>query len=167
VPPVPERSPGWTLALQVAPGLKDAPSQVWCRRWVAAALAAARHRSAGAITVRLVGSREGTRLNEGFRRKAGPTNVLAFPGNAPRLPGLPRHLGDLAICLPVVRREARAQGKTLRQHLAHLLVHGTLHLLGHTHDGARDARRMEGLETRILLAAGLPDPYATVAAGSR
>ncbi len=83
----------------------------------------------GAVTVRLVGWPESRRLNERFRGRDGPTNVLAFP--AGRAPAGPAALGDLVICLPLVHREAREQGKRSLQHLAHLVVHGTLHLLGH------------------------------------
>jgi probable rRNA maturation factor len=68
-------------------------------------------------------------------------------------------LGDLAICAPVVAREAREQGKPLRDHYAHLTVHGVLHLLGYDHQVAREAERMEALETRILATLGIADPY--------
>jgi len=129
---------------------------------VAAAVAGTRSRAAGTLTVRLVDAREGRAYNEGYRGKAGPTNVLAFPGpSAMALPaGEQPELGDIIICMPVVVREARDQGKRPRDHLAHLVVHGTLHLLGHDHERAADARVMEALETRVLARLGLPDPYA-------
>lgn len=120
--------------------------------WIAAAGGAGR----GTVTVRLVGWRESRRLNEGYRGKAGPTNVLAFPAAAPA------ELGDLVICLPLVHREAREQGKRPLAHLAHLVVHGTLHLLGHDHDQDASARRMETLEARILRRLGFSDPYRPV-----
>jgi probable rRNA maturation factor len=72
---------------------------------------------------------------------------------------VPREYGDLVICLPVVLREAAEQGKAPVDHLAHLVVHGTLHLLGYTHDGEDDAARMEALETRVLAGLGIADPY--------
>ncbi|MCL4720384.1 MAG: rRNA maturation RNase YbeY [Gammaproteobacteria bacterium] len=131
------------------------------RAWVLAALHAAGASPTGSLTVRLVGDDEGQRLNAQWRGKPGATNVLAFPGPDPAVlpPGVPAELGDLVICLPVVLREAGLQGKTALAHLAHLVVHGTLHLLGHTHDDEVSAGRMETLETRILTALGYPDPY--------
>ena len=132
--------------------------------WVTAAFAGAGVMPDGGLTIRLVGLDEGTALNETWRRKTGPTNVLAFPGPAPGgalPPGLPREYGDLVICLPVVAGEAARQGKKTRDHLTHLVVHGTLHLLGYTHDAETDAARMEALETRVLATLGIPDPYVT------
>jgi probable rRNA maturation factor len=79
--------------------------------------------------------------------------VLAFPG------GVVAELGDLVVCLPLVHREAGRQGKTALQHLAHLVVHGTLHLLGFDHERPAAARKMEGREVRILARLGFPDPY--------
>jgi probable rRNA maturation factor len=106
-----------------------------------------------------VGLAEGAGLNSTWRHKQGPTNVLAFPGPSGLPSGVPREFGDLVICLPVVLREAAEQGKAPVDHLAHLVVHGTLHLLGYTHDAEADAARMESLETRVLAALGIPDPY--------
>jgi probable rRNA maturation factor len=128
--------------------------------WVAAAAGARRR---GAVTVRLVGMAEGRRLNENFRGKRGPTNVLAFPAG----PGAAHaELGDLVICLPVVQREAREQGKKPLHHLAHLVIHGTLHLLGHDHDRDAAARKMEAAEVRILGRLGFPDPYRPLIAAA-
>jgi len=115
--------------------------------------------ASGALAIRLVGLAEGAALNSTWRKKSGPTNVLAFPGPEDLPPGVPREYGDLVICLPVVLQEAAEQGKPPLHHLAHLVVHGTLHLLGHTHDGEADAARMEALETRVLAGLGIPDPY--------
>ena len=111
------------------------------------------------LTVRIVGREEGCRLNERFRGLAGPTNVLSFPFHAP--PGAPAadELGDVVLCAPVVNREAREQGKPRGDHWAHLVVHGVLHLLEYDHDTPAAARRMEGLERRILAGLGVPDPY--------
>ncbi len=109
--------------------------------------------------MRVVSPAESRRLNHAWRSKDKPTNVLSFPAEAPG--GVtPRMLGDLAICASVVAREAREQGKPLRAHWAHMVVHGTLHLLGHDHErGAREAAAMERLEKRILARLGFPDPY--------
>jgi probable rRNA maturation factor len=95
-------------------------------------------------------------LNERFRHKAGPTNVLSFPASA----NPENHLGDIALAHGVCAREAAEQGKTLEQHLSHLVVHGVLHLLGYDHETDGEAEAMEALERSILQSLGVPDPYA-------
>lgn len=129
-----------------------APGPRTLRRW--AALAAGRQ--SGMLGIRVVGSREGRALNERWRRRAYATNVLSFPA-APELGG--RQIGDIVVCAPVVAREAREQGKPLAAHWAHMVVHGTLHLLGFEHGRASDARRMEGRERALLARLGFADPY--------
>jgi len=104
------------------------------------------------VTLRVVGERESRELNARFRKKRKATNVLSFPYAKGR--------GDIVLCHPVIAREARAQGKTLAAHYAHLVVHGILHLRGYDHEKKRDAQRMERREARILRAFGFPDPYA-------
>ena len=149
----PDRAPVAGVEVQVATRAAALPRGADVPGWVAAAGA----RGRGTVTVRLVGWPESRRLNGNFRGKVGPTNVLAFP--AARVPrGIPE-LGDLVICLPLVYREAQEQGKKPLQHLAHLVVHGTLHLLGHDHDRAAPARTMANAEVRILRRLGFPDPY--------
>jgi probable rRNA maturation factor len=150
-----ERPAEPAVAVQVATRAAVIPRGADLPGWVAAAGA----RGRGAVTVRLVGWPEGRRLNETFRGRTGPTNVLAFPA-----PGAttPAELGDLVICLPLVHREARQQGKKALHHLAHLVVHGTLHLLGLDHDHEAGARKMETAEVRILRRLGFPDPYRPV-----
>jgi probable rRNA maturation factor len=108
------------------------------------------------LGIRVVGSAESRALNERWRGKAGPTNVLSFP--AARVPGRSQ-LGDIVVCAPVVAREARAQGKPLAAHWAHMIIHGTLHLLGFDHLRAADAKRMEGRERALLARLGIEDPY--------
>ena len=105
------------------------------------------------ITLRIVGSADATRLNARYRKKAQPTNVLSFSY------GLPH--GDVVLCHPLIAREAKRQGKSLRAHYAHLVVHGILHLRGHDHSTRRDAARMERAEIRILRRLGFGDPYAS------
>jgi probable rRNA maturation factor len=104
-----------------------------------------------AITLRIVGAREGRRLNRQYRKKDKATNVLSFPYGG--------GTGDVVLCHPVIAREARAQGKTLAAHYAHLVVHGALHLRGHDHVTKRQAARMERTEIRILRRFGLANPY--------
>ena len=134
------------------------PSPVSFRRWVEAALAGARRRQAAELSIRIVGTREGRTLNRTYRGKDYATNVLSFPVDLPPGVRLPL-LGDIAICAPVVRREAAEQGKPVAHHWAHLTVHGVLHLLGYDHIEDAEAVRMEALETRILKGLGISDPY--------
>ena len=112
------------------------------------------------LSLRLVDEAESADLNQRYRGKAGPTNVLSFPFEPP--PGIkgPRYLGDLVICVPVVVREAAEQGKATEAHWAHLVVHGVLHLLGYDHLDETEAQEMEALETRLLANLGFPPPYA-------
>jgi len=140
------------------------PGEVDFARWVEAAVeAASPDRPRSDVTVRLVDAAESAELNATYRHKSGPTNVLSFPFELP--PGMPAdaqeagQLGDLVICVPVVEREAAEQGKASAAHWAHMVVHGTLHLLGHDHIAAADAERMEALEIEILDALGYPNPY--------
>src|SRR5262245_49074997 len=106
----------------------------------------------GAVFVILIDDEEAALLNLQHRGKSGPTNVLSFP--APALPGLPPGelppLGDIVLAAGVVRREAAEQGISLDRHLCHLVVHGTLHLLGHDHETEQKAEEMEALETKVL-----------------
>lgn len=100
------------------------------------------------------------RLNRDHRGKDKPTNVLSFPlEDAATAKGRKPLLGDVVLAYRTIRREAKAERKSIGRHAAHLLVHGTLHLLGFDHERARDARIMEGHEVRILKRLGVPDPY--------
>jgi probable rRNA maturation factor len=114
------------------------------------------------IGVSVVGPSESRRLNAQFRGRDKPTNVLSFPVAelpAPAAGDEPRPLGDLVICPQVLRTEAREQKKSLRAHWAHLVVHGSLHLIGYDHDRDSDADRMERREIAILRRLGFPNPY--------
>jgi len=126
---------------------RGAPSVRRLRGW---ALAAAR--AGSEITLRVVGAAEARRLNRAFRQRDTATNVLSFAYS--------RRQGDVVLCHPVIRREARAQGKSLAAHYAHLVVHGVLHLHGLDHVRVGDAERMERAEIRILRRFGVADPYA-------
>lgn len=134
------------------------PAAASFRRWVDAALAGAKHRKAAELSIRIVDTEEGRTLNRDYRGKDYATNVLSFPAELPPGVRLPL-IGDLAICAPVVAREAAEQGKRANHHWAHMTVHGVLHLLGYDHIEDADAEAMESLETRILGRLGIPDPY--------
>ena len=151
--------PRLELGLSYAAPRRGVPTPASFRRWAEATLHGARHRKATELSIRIVGAREGRVLNRQYRGKDYATNVLSFPVELPRGITSPL-LGDLVICAPVVVREAREQGKSPRNHYAHLTVHGVLHLLGFDHLDERDAVRMEALETRILAELGIADPYA-------
>jgi probable rRNA maturation factor len=138
------------------PGVPDDDS---LRRWAGAAASGAALSGDAQLSVRLVDLAEGVALNAAYRGKAGPTNVLSFAFDAPEHTQPPL-LGDVVLCAPVVAREAAEQGKPLAAHYAHLVVHGVLHLLGHGHDAAADAARMEGIEREVLRGLGHADPYA-------
>jgi probable rRNA maturation factor len=128
-------------------------AEALARRAASAALAGDRGGAGGAITVLLTDDRALRRLNGRHRGRDKPTNVLSFPGAGPG------HLGDVALALGVVRREAGAAGRRPAAHLAHLVAHGTLHLLGHDHLTAGEARRMERAEARAMARLRLPNPW--------
>ena len=154
----PEKSPSKRLNLTVQYACKatELPLRVQIRAWVRAALDVD-GKKGGEITVRLVDEEEGRTLNRDYRGKDYATNVLSFPYEIE-----PVVIGDLAICHPVVAREAAEQGKTLEAHYAHLVVHGVLHLQGYDHEtGEADAARMEDKEREILASLGFADPYNT------
>jgi len=110
------------------------------------------------LTVRIVEDAESQMLNHQYRDKNKPTNVLSFPFQNP--PGLTLPLlGDLVVCKNIVESEAISQSKTLTEHWAHMLIHGTLHLLGYDHIDPQEATIMESLETKLLIELGFTDPY--------
>jgi probable rRNA maturation factor len=141
--------PRLRLTVQYALSARTLPTRAQFRRWARAAL-----EHDAAVTLRVVGREEGRVLNRTYRKKDYATNVLTFVfrGHAP-------FEGDLALCAPVVAREARAQKKTLAAHYAHLTVHGTLHLQGYGHENKTDAKVMEQREAQILAKLGYADPY--------
>ncbi len=131
----------------------------WLRRTVAAA--GKELADEVEVSIRIVDRAESQTLNREFRQQDKATNVLSFP--AGRIEGLPddapRILGDIVICANIVNQEAVEQGKTIGEHWAHMVVHGTLHLLGFDHVNDDEALEMEGLETQILTTHGAADPY--------
>jgi probable rRNA maturation factor len=130
------------------------------RRAARAAVAATRRSGSKSLTVALADDRRVRLLNARDRGQDKPTNVLSYPSDERDF------LGDVVLARQVVWREARAQGKAPAAHVSHLVVHGTLHLLGHDHEtGENDAERMEALERRILKGLGIADPYEARAPG--
>ena len=130
-------------------------------RW--ASVAAGSSASGRELGVCVVGAPESRRLNARFRGLDTPTNVLSFSSVAlAHAAGGARALGELVICPRVLRAEARAQDKSLKAHWAHLVVHGTLHLLGYDHQRAADARRMERREIAVLRRLGFANPYRSL-----
>jgi probable rRNA maturation factor len=132
------------------------PGRAALERW--ATLALGRRGRGGELSVLLVGPARSRSLNRRYRGRDRSTNVLSFPA-AGRSPGHPRALGDLVICPQLLRREARAQGKAMRAHWMHLVIHGTLHLIGYDHQRPAEAQRMERREARLLRSLGVADPY--------
>ena len=128
------------------------------RHWITAALSGRTGEAPTELTVRVVDVQEMTSLNETYRGKTGPTNVLSFPAGLPEELTHPL-LGDIVICAPVVRREAAEQGKDITAHWAHMTIHGVLHLLGYDHIKEKEAIAMEALETDILATFNISCPY--------
>lgn len=147
--------------LQIATDNKEAiPEQEIMNTWISTALIAGLEspREEAELTVRIVEQDESQALNSQYRNVDKPTNVLSFPFQNPPGITLPL-LGDLVICKDVVENEAKQQNKTLDEHWAHMLVHGTLHLLGYDHIDEQQAHEMEGLETKLIIKLGYVDPY--------
>jgi probable rRNA maturation factor len=141
--------PALRLSVQGQSRFTGLPARSTLARWIAAAVD-----GDAQITLRFVGRAEARRLNRVYRGKDYATNVLTF--DYARAPAVQ---ADIVLCVPVIRREAREQRKTPREHLAHLIVHGALHAQGHDHDRAASARPMEALEVAILARLGVDDPY--------
>jgi probable rRNA maturation factor len=140
-------------------------AQAVARLSVEAALSVVAERQSGDVEVSVALADNATvqALNRDWRGKDHPTNVLSFPAPATRAPG-PRVLGDIALAYETVARESRDENKLFADHAVHLLVHGTLHLLGYDHESDSDAAVMEALEVEALARVGVADPYRGVAA---
>jgi probable rRNA maturation factor len=159
--------PQLRVTIQIATSRRGVPHARSLREWVKTAVLLSGYSpqpTAYSLCLRIVGAAESRKLNRHWRGKDKPTNVLSFGA------ALPNHesrvtshvlLGDLAICAPIVRSEAQAQGKTLSAHWAHMVVHGVLHLLGYDHVKNRDADQMEAREIAILSHFGYQDPYVS------
>lgn len=165
--------PSLQLDVQHAAGRDGVPSAKRLSLWAQAAYevhhaAHAMHAGRGRrrsvppvqVSLRIVGAAESRKLNRHWRAEDHATNVLSFPaGEMPELDGDVPSLGDLAVCLPIVKREAREQGIKPDAHWAHMMIHGVLHLLGYDHEDDRDALVMEACEVAILERFGFANPY--------
>ena len=144
------------VEIQFATTEGDLPDKQQINNWVCAALED--QTELVELTVRIVDEEEGRKLNQQWRQGTGATNVLSFPTE-----GLeeiqPELLGDVVICAPVVQDEAIEQKKSPESHWAHMVIHGTLHLLGYDHNNDKEAEHMESLEVTILERLGYKNPY--------
>lgn len=141
--------PAPRITVQCATTARNVPAAAHIRRWARAALT-----KDAQVTIRIVGMAEGRLLNRSYRGKDYATNVLTFVFRE-----RPPFAGDLALCAPVITREARAQRKPVAAHYAHMIMHGLLHLQGCDHDNEKDAAAMEHRERALLARFGYPDPY--------
>jgi probable rRNA maturation factor len=141
------------IILQNSSQIKSHPSQKQFQTWILLTLKCLK--TSGCITVRLVDEPEIQVLNKRYRGKNKPTNILSFPMDKECAP----LLGDLVICTPLVKHEAKAQKKKIVDHFAHLTIHGVLHLLGHDHEQAQEAAVMEALEIKLLAHLSIGNPY--------
>lgn len=143
--------------IQNACDTQQLPSTEQFQQWVDTALASVTKQTFE-LTIRLVNSDESQQLNNQYREKDKPTNVLSFPFEVPE--GIELNLlGDLVICASVVEEEAKVQNKALFDHWAHMVIHGCLHLLGYDHINDTDANEMEALEINILATLNISNPY--------
>jgi len=155
------------LDIQLATECEHFPREDQLKTWILSALEQADVSFVSpSLTVRVVSMEESQQLNSDFRGKNQPTNVLSFPFEPPEGIDfsqtdhfLDEYLGDLAICAKLVEKEANNQLKLVQSHWAHLIIHGTLHLLGFDHIEEDQANRMESLEIAILASCGFSNPY--------
>jgi probable rRNA maturation factor len=144
------------LDIQLATSYADYPTEQQFQLWVDAVLQEDDQDSE--IVIRLVDDQESSELNQQYRHKSGPTNILSFPFEAPD--GFDSDLlGDLVICAPLIALEAQQQNKSLFDHWAHITIHGVLHLLGYDHIDDAEAEEMEALEIKILSRLNINNPY--------
>lgn len=133
--------------------LEKIASTALIKKWVRLSL-----NCEGLLTLRFVNRAEGKKLNNAFRGKGYATNVLTFPYKS----STKKVEADIILCLPVIQKEAKEQGKTVKAHLAHLVIHGCLHAYGFDHENANDAKKMEARETQLLKTLGISNPYLPI-----
>jgi len=154
------RQRGLRASIEDVSGCDGVPSARCLRAWLRDAFAGTLR---GELAIRIVAEEEGRALNQRYRGRDAATNVLSFAGaDVPADGGedMPRHLGDIVLCAPVIAREAAEQRKLPAAHWAHLAIHGVLHLMGFDHEDAAEARVMERREAELLARLGFDDPYA-------
>ncbi len=142
------------VEVQFAASAEDIPSEETFQCWAALIEVNAVQE----VALRIVDETEMAQLNQQYRKKIGPTNVLSFPVDLPDGVDVP-FMGDIVICAPVVAKEAKDQGKSHDSHWAHMTVHGILHLQGYDHIDEADAEKMESLEIKIMHLLGFANPY--------
>jgi probable rRNA maturation factor len=146
------------VEVQYAVEQNELPSESLIETWINSVLT--KYTTHFSLCVRIVDSEESQALNSEYRGKESPTNVLSFPFEMPEcVEAETEILGDLIVCAEVVAREADQQGKKLFDHWAHMIIHGTLHLLGFDHINEEDAQEMEQLERDVLATLDIADPY--------
>ena len=144
------------ITLQNVSKSKNIPNTKQFKKWLDHLLS--RHKKNCEVVIRLVDNEEIVALNKKYRKKNKPTNIIAFQFETPQ--GVTtNYLGDIVICIPVVKQEAKIQHKTFNIHLAHLVIHGTLHLLGYDHKTKKMTEEMETLEIKYLKKLGIANPY--------
>lgn len=154
--------PKVSVYLQKQVKMSHIPSKQQFEHWAQAALI--KKKTPVEVTLRIVDSAESAQLNEKYRHKKGPTNVLSFTYSP--IPGADHDsMGDLVLCADLVKQEAHCEHKTIVSHWAHLLIHGLLHLQGYDHEQPDEAKVMETLETKIMEKLGFPNPYLEMAKG--
>lgn len=144
------------IEIQRAFDSSETPADADFQLWVNHVLK--QQQRSGSVVIRLVDADESRSLNHQYRNKNYATNVLSFPFEAPEFIE-DDHLGDLVICVPVVEREAKEQGKSFSAHWAHMVIHGMLHLLGYGHEDDAEAVEMESQEIKLLKQLGIINPY--------
>ena len=144
------------IEIQHACDISEVPSDKDIQLWVNHVLEF--QKRSGSVVIRLVDADESQSLNHQYRHKDYATNVLSFPFETPEFIEQD-HLGDLVICVPVVRQEAVEQGKPASAHWAHMVIHGMLHLLGYDHEAEAEADQMESIEIKLLAGLGIRNPY--------
>ena len=151
------------IDLQLAADNADLPNESDFNHWATVALVHLGEDTAPiSLCIRIVEEEESSALNNSYRNKQGPTNVLSFRADTPDFivqQTKEKQLGDIVLCAPLVGQEAKQQRKQATAHWAHLTVHGVLHLLDHDHENPEEAEEMEGLEIAILQQLGFANPY--------
>lgn len=146
----------YIIAIQNPCRYRGIPSTIKMRQWAKLILRKYGDKNKqGEICIRIVDENESSKLNHTYRQRANPTNILSFPYEVSE----DAYLGDIAICAPLVEKEAIEQNKTLEAHWAHLIIHGVLHLLGFDHMTEKEAHHMEQIEILILNELGYTNPY--------